>query len=274
MLAIQMHCREAMRIGRRLAVVAVAAVSASTLYAAERVLPECKAAAAALAHFVDRRPSAPPWNPETINIDASLPKLAKHASLNAIRRIPTAGHPQYEQVEIGGDHLVAREVIARYLSAEDQAAGIPVAAVAMTPQNYKFSYQGRVQSGDATTYRFLITPRKKHQGLLKGELWLTDAGIATRQSGYLVKKPSVFVKRILVTREMSVKDSAVEKRITHLSVETRIVGSAELVIEERPDEYASPPAPEGERLTACRQTHEQRSELLSVKAVALASSDR
>jgi hypothetical protein len=84
-------------------------------------------------------------------------------------------------------------------------------------------------------YRFLITPRKKREGLIKGELWLDgETGSVVRQSGYLVKKPSIFVKRVDVTRETDLRDGSAEMRVTHLSVDTRLVGRAELIIHERP----------------------------------------
>jgi hypothetical protein len=83
----------------------------------------------------------PPWSVANINIKASLPKLPKHPSLNAIRRILPAGEPVYERVDPVGDRMVTREVIARYLSCDAQASETPAAAVAVTPDTYKFSYQ-------------------------------------------------------------------------------------------------------------------------------------
>ena len=92
-----------------------------------------------------------------------------------------------------------------------------------------------MKTGGTVAYAFLITPRKKQDGLIKGELWLDgETGAVVRQSGYLVKKPSIFVKRVDVTRETALRDGSVDMRITHLSVETRLVGRAELIIHERP----------------------------------------
>ena len=138
---------------------------------------------------------------------------------------------------------MTREVIARYLSVDQRAAETPAAAVAMTPENYKFSYQGCITSGESVVYEFRVTPRKKRVGLLKGVLWLNDAGIAVRQSGSFVKPPSVLIKRMLVTRVLSLEGSGVQERVTYLSIETRIFGPAELVIKERPYNATSAPGP-------------------------------
>jgi hypothetical protein len=84
-------------------------------------------------------------------------------------------------------------------------------------------------------YAFLIPPRKKREGLIKGELWIDgETGAVVRQSGYLVKKPSICVKRVVVTRETTLRDGIAALRITHLSVDTRLVGRAELIIHELP----------------------------------------
>jgi hypothetical protein len=136
-------------------------------------------------------------------------------------------------------------VIARYLSAQVQAAALPAYSVAITLANYKFRYTGAVKTGGTTAYVFLITPHKKRIGLIKGALWLGgETGAVVRQSGYLVKRPSIFVKRVDVTRETALRDGIAELRVTHLSVKTRLVGRAQLVIHERPSATPdSGPAP-------------------------------
>jgi hypothetical protein len=55
-----------------------------------------------------------------------------------------------------------------------------------------------------------------------------------RQSGRLVKRPSIFVKRVDLTRETTLRGGIAEMRVTHLTVDTRIVGRAELTLCERP----------------------------------------
>jgi len=192
-------------------------------------------AAIALARYTANQGQTARWPVETIRIDASLPKLAKNGRFRAVRQLPPLGRPQYQVLETAGDSTVKQQVIVRYLSAEAKTSEIPASSVAITPANYRFRYLGAVQLGDNPVYAFRITPRKKREGLIKGVLWLDgETGIAVRQSGYLVKSPSIFIKRVSVTRENYVHDGMVEARITHLAVDTRLVGRAELVIEERP----------------------------------------
>jgi hypothetical protein len=188
-----------------------------------------------------------PWRLETVEIEASLPKLEKTGRMRAIRRLLPFGKPEYQVLEITGDSTIKQQVIVRYLSAEVRASAIPASSVAITPANYRFRYKGAVQTGESVAYVFLITPRKKSDGLIKGELWLDGGtGAVVRQSGYLVKRPSIFVKRINVTRETTLRDGLAETRLTHLSVDTRLVGSAELTILERP--FQSPSEPMGSNI--------------------------
>jgi hypothetical protein len=175
------------------------------------------------------------WSVETIEIEASLPKLNKRGRLRAIRRVTPAGEADYQVLEIAGDRIVRQQVIERYLSAQMTAAEIPVASVAITPANYDFRYRGAVKTGDAVAFVFQIKPRKKRLGLMSGELWLdAKTGAAVRQSGYLVKSPSLFVKRVGFTRETVLSDGVAQKLLTHLSVDTRLVGLADLIVTECP----------------------------------------
>jgi hypothetical protein len=175
---------------------------------------------------------------ESIEIEASLPKLQKQGRLRAIRRLNPLGEANYEVLESAGDQTVRREVIARYLSAQAAAAELPASTVAMSPANYDFSYKGVGQIGETVAYVFQIRPRKKRQGLIKGELWLDgETGAAIHMSGYLVKKPSIFVKRVTVSRETLLSEGIAQTQLTHLSVETRLVGLADLTITERPWRY-------------------------------------
>jgi len=189
----------------------------------------------ALARYVAGLEGSQAWGAETIEIEASLPKLKEHGRLRAIRRLLPLGKPEYQVFELNGSRTVKQQVIARYLSAEIEASRMNPSAVAVTPANYRFSYAGSVASGGNLVYAFQITPRKKREGLIQGVIWIdAETGAAVRQSGYLVKKPSIFVKRVDVTRETSLHNGVAESRVTHLAVETRLVGRAELTIHERP----------------------------------------
>jgi hypothetical protein len=177
-----------------------------------------------------------PWATESIEIHASLPKSEKTGGLLAIRHLTPTGESRYEVVQLSGDATVKEQVIMRYLQAQQRAEEIPASSVAIAPANYKFAYKRAVDDNERqAAYVFQITPRHKREGLIKGELWLDEStGVPIRQSGRLVKRPSIFIKRVAITQENTVRDGIIESRLTHITVETRLVGRAELVIEERP----------------------------------------
>jgi len=176
-----------------------------------------------------------PWAIESVEIHASLPRLEKTGWLRAIRRLAPIGKSRYEVLQLAGDRMVKEQVIVRYLKAEERASELPTRSVAITTANYKFAYKRLVEDGERFACAFEITPRRKRAGLIKGELWLDrQTGLPVLQSGYLVKSPSVFIKRVAVTRENALCDGIIESRLTHITVETRLIGRAELVIEERP----------------------------------------
>ena len=126
-----------------------------------------------------------------------------------------------------------QQVIARYLTAEKEAAATPASSLAVTLANYKFRYLA--SSGDAPVYAFQITPRYKRTGLIKGELWIDGAtGVAVHETGYLVKKPSIFIRRLKITRDVSLSDGVPYLRTTHLDIDVRFAGRAELTIIESP----------------------------------------
>jgi hypothetical protein len=210
------------------------------------VVISCPPAAMALERFIANQPPDRGTPVETIEIEASLPKLNKSGRLRAIRTALPARHPEYQILEISGDSMVKHELIVRYLHADQRAAEVSIESTAITPANYKFRYVGAVQLRDDIAYAFRIIPHKKKQGLINGVLWIDGAtGMTVRLSGYLVKNPSIFLKRINLTRENYFRDGSVETRITHLLIDTRLVGSARLVVVERPTALLenAPPVP-------------------------------
>ena len=199
------------------------------------IVNSCPPAAMALERFIANQQRDSRTSVETIEIEASLPKLNKNGRLRAIRRTLSAHHPEYQVLEISGDSMVNHQLIVRYLHADERAAELSNASTAITPANYKFRYVGAAQLRDDLAYVFRIIPHKKRQGLINGVLWIDgDTGIAVRLSGYLVKNSSIFLKRVNITRENYLRDGIVEARITHLLIDTRLVGSARLIVVERP----------------------------------------
>ena len=202
---------------------------------AERRVADDSTVAAVLQRFILNQQKGGSWPLETIDIEASLPGLEKTGTLRAIRRLSPVGAPDYRVLEIGGDPTVKRQVISRYLSADERATALPASSVAVTPANYRISYIGPVTGGSRLAYAFRMVPRKKREGLINGVVWLdSETAIALRESGDLAKCPSVFVKHIHVTRENALTDGKVAARVTHVTVDTRFVGRAQLVIFERP----------------------------------------
>lgn len=71
--------------------------------------------------------------------------------------------------------------------------------------------------------------------MIKGQLWIDAAtGIAVRQSGHLVRMPSMFVRKVNITRDTLVRAGVPYAKRTHVEIDTRLVGRADLTITERP----------------------------------------
>jgi len=170
----------------------------------------------------------------TMDVDmaASLPRLKKQGRLHALRHITRLGRITYEALRFEGDNTVKSQVIARYLTAEAEAQKNQAPAMAVTPANYKFKYKGLAQLNGRSAHLFQVTPRRKRTGLFKGEVWI-DAStfLRVQESGYLVKSPSIFLKRVVFLRTYEIRDGLSLPRQVQSTVETRLVGKAELTID-------------------------------------------
>jgi hypothetical protein len=229
-------CRSAVPLIALLIIVPEPAIIAVGPFAAVTMVVNAPAPNQALARYFAGAGRSDPWSgPNTVflEIDASLPKLAKQGCLRAFRVWAGHGMPDYQVIHIEGDSIVKEQLIARYLREEKRAAGMPASSVALTPANYKFHYI--VSSGGGpTVYAFQTMPRKKRPGLIKGELWVDAAtGIAVHETGYLVKRPSGFIRRFKITRDVSLRSGVPYLRTTQLDIDTRLVGHAEMKIIER-----------------------------------------
>ncbi len=164
-----------------------------------------------------------------VDIDATLPKLEKRGKLRALRKISKLGQITYKALGFSGDNTVKQEVITRYLAAETE--GRANGSIAITPANYKFKLMGRLVQNGQTIQILQLTPRKKMVGLFKGELWVDAAtGMPVRESGQFVKSPSVFLKKIAFVRDYSIQDGIAVPLHIESTVDTRIVGRAQLEI--------------------------------------------
>jgi hypothetical protein len=165
-----------------------------------------------------------------VDIDAKLPRLEKQGKLKALRKISRLGLITYKALGFSGDNTVKQEVITRYLAAESEARDN--GTIAITPANYKFRYSGRIVQNGRTLQILELTPRKKAVGLFKGELWIdAQTGMPVRESGQFVKTPSVFLKKIAFVRDYELRDGVAFPSHIESTVDTRIVGRAELKID-------------------------------------------
>ena len=166
-----------------------------------------------------------------MEIEASLPRLQKHGRFHALRHISPLGLITYEKRLFEGDNTVRNQVILRYLTAEADAQREPSPSLAVTPDNYKFQYKGLGELDGRSVHIFDVTPRKKLQGQYKGRLWIDAATyLRVQESGYLVKNPSIFLKKIAFVRKYDIRDGISVPREVQSVVDTRIAGKAEINI--------------------------------------------
>jgi hypothetical protein len=167
-----------------------------------------------------------------VEMAASLPKLHKTGKLFALRRISELGRITYEKLRFEGDGTVKNHVIAKYLTAEAEAQKDQAPSLAVTPVNYKFKFKGTQTTEGRLTHVFEVTPRQKRQGLFKGQVWIdADTYLRVQESGYLVKNPSIFLKRIEFVRKYDIREGISVPRQVYSVVSTRLVGKAELTID-------------------------------------------
>jgi hypothetical protein len=139
------------------------------------------------------------------------------------------GKITYRVLGFQGDNNVKKEVIARYLTAEQQSQGDP--ALLLTPANYKFKLKGRQIENGVNAYVFQVAPRKKRNGLFKGELWLDASSyLPVLEKGRLVKNPSIFFKKVEFERAFAIQDGVSVPAHMTSTIDTRIVGKVELDI--------------------------------------------
>ena len=168
-----------------------------------------------------------------VEIAASLPKLKKHGKLTALRRVSALGRITYEKLRFEGDGTVKKQVIIRYLNAEAEAQEDPSLSVAITPDNYNFKYKGKDQSRRPRDLPVRGLPETQTPGLFRGQLWIDAATfLRVQESGYLVKSPSVMLKKIAFVRKYQIRDGISVPRQEQSFVDTRLgVGRAEMTID-------------------------------------------
>ena len=168
-----------------------------------------------------------------VEIDASLPNLKKKGKMTALRRVSALGRITYEKLRFEGDGTVKKQIINRYLSAEAEAQEDPSLAVPVTPENYTFKYKGKLQLDGRDTHMFEVSPKRKRQGAFRGQLWIDAATfLRVQESGYLVKTPSVMLKKVAFVRKYQIHNGISVPRLEQSFADTRLgVGRAEITID-------------------------------------------
>jgi hypothetical protein len=171
-----------------------------------------------------------------VHLEGRIPKLKKEGKMSAMRMISSVGKVSYKLLGFWGDDTVKKEVMARYMNAEVEATShAPTKesqSIAITPENYEFKYKGLSDREQKKIHVFELKPRHKRLGLFKGELWLDpDTCLPVRETGRLVKSPSVWVKKMEFARYYEIRDGVAYLKRMETKTDTRIVGRAELNIE-------------------------------------------
>ena len=165
-----------------------------------------------------------------VRIDASMPALKKHGGMTGFKRIAPPGQVVYQSLRFTGDKLVKTQLIARFL-ARDTNPPAQAADIAVTPANYIFEFDRVAHYNGLAAYVFLLKPRRKRAGLVRGELWLeADTATPLRVWGDLVKSPSIFVRSFRFVQDYQTVQGCTEPLRLLLTGRTRIVGAVEMTV--------------------------------------------
>jgi hypothetical protein len=180
-------------------------------------------------------------------IEASLPGIHKQSRVVAIRDLNDSERSEYKILQSQGDAEVTRAVIAPYLALEKGLEDLPLSSVIVTPANYKFRFLGQVGSDASSTVVFRIVPKKRREGLIRGELWIDSAtGVPMVQAGYFVKTSCSDIRRMEIVRDTQLEGGSPSSRITRVALETRRAGRGYLTITEFPPGVVGPATSAGE----------------------------
>jgi hypothetical protein len=175
-----------------------------------------------------------------VAMEASLPSLSKQGSMKGQRTVSKAGQVGYAGLEFTGDNTIKKDVIARYLSAEVEAAG-KGGDISINERNYKFKYWGKYGEGNWRLHLFEVAPKQKRVGLFVGWVWVEEStALPVREQGRFVKNPSIFLRSVTFIRDYEIHAGMAYPVRINSTVETRLVGKAELAI--RYLDYGNAPA--------------------------------
>jgi hypothetical protein len=167
-------------------------------------------------------------------MEGKIPRLKKEGKMSAMKRVSSLGRVTWKLLGFWGDDTVKKEVMARYMSAEQEAAAGTGknGDISITPDNYNIKYKGLNERDQKQVHVFELKPKHKRVGLFKGELWVDpETFLPLRETGRLVKNPSIFIKKMEFTRNYEIRDGVAYLTRMESRTDTRIVGRAELNIE-------------------------------------------
>lgn len=138
----------------------------------------------------------------------------------------------FAPVRFVGDGFVKNNVILRFLQSEvDRVEKDNPAELAISEQNYKFSYKGIQTIDGSPVHVFQVKPRHKRQGLFKGRIYLdTISGHLRRAEGTPVRSPSLFIKHAEFVQDFDDFGPYTLPTRLHSTAKTRLIGRALLDI--------------------------------------------
>ena len=172
-----------------------------------------------------------------VEIQAKLPRMKREAIQRAVRQVAPSGEITYEPLSSTGDNMVRKEVIARYMSAEQDASrkvapgDVKLQSMGITRDNYEFKYKGLGALNDRKVYVFELKPKQKRLGLFKGEIWVDVLTFQTlRESGTFEKSPSIYLSKVQFVRQYEILDGLAIPTHVSSKIETRMAGTADIDI--------------------------------------------
>jgi hypothetical protein len=164
-----------------------------------------------------------------MDIDGRFTKLREQGRMRVLRTISKLGELGIRVLEFTGDNRIKTELIARYLDEEQKAKAY--GAMTIAPADYDFEIKAILKRGGQMTYVFDVSPRRNDSGRFRGELWVDGAtGMPLKESGQMVKSPSLFLANLRFTRDYELRDGIAFVKHFKSSTDVRLlgVGRAEL----------------------------------------------
>ena len=188
------------------------------------------------AHAIQMQQNAMKGAQMEVDIDGSLPKLEKHGKLRVLRIVSMLGEITFKPLAaFSGDQTVFKELIARYLSEEQQKKAY--GAMNVSPAVYEFKPKAILteQAGTLeahTVYVFEVQPHHSGPGLFRGEVRIDGAtGMPLREAGQLVENPHFMLKKVRFARDYELVDGISVLKHMESTADVRLFGPAQLDIE-------------------------------------------